>query len=69
MGTSSTLFNAILLGLNSSNSDSIITDAIRDVLGGVGQDLNDVSQIPNSFANWNVQPNPVSASDTNTGDS
>ncbi len=60
MGTSSTLFNGAFLQLNSSSSDSLIVDAIEAVLGAIGQDQNDVALYPNSFANWNVQPNPVS---------
>ena len=59
MGTSSTLFNGLLLELNSSSSDSVIVDALKSVLGDLGQANDDVSRVPNPFANWNPQPNPV----------
>jgi lysophospholipase len=61
MGTSSTLFNGGFLALNSSDSSSIITDAIQGLLADIGQDKNDVSQVPNPFANWDAQTNPVSS--------
>ena len=60
LGSSSTLFNAEFLALNATNSSSIITDAIEAILGEIGEDQYDVSRVPNSFANWNAQPNPVS---------
>lgn len=59
MGTSSTLFNAALLGLNGSDSSSIVTDAIKGILDELGDNQLDVSRIPNSFANYNGQPNPI----------
>jgi hypothetical protein len=61
MGTSSTLFNAGLLTLNGTNSDSVIVDAIQSVLSSLSANENDVALYPNSFANWTPQPNPVSA--------
>lgn len=64
MGTSSTLFNAGLLTLNGTNSDSVIVDAIQSVLGSLSANENDVALYPNSFANWTPQPNPVSTSCT-----
>ncbi|GFZ51352.1 Lysophospholipase [Saitozyma sp. JCM 24511] len=60
MGTSSTLFNAGLLTLNGTNSDSVIVDAIQSVLSSLSANENDVALYPNSFANWNPQPNPIS---------
>lgn len=61
MGTSSTLFNGEFLTLNSSSGNGLITNAIEGVLGEIGQDQNDVSRIPNSFAGWtgNDAANPV----------
>lgn len=60
MGTSSTLFNAALLQLNSSQAEGIFIQAIESILESIGNQENDVSRVPNTFANWNAQPNPVS---------
>jgi hypothetical protein len=60
MGTSSTLFNAGLLALNSTNNTSILINAINSVLSVIGENQNDIALYPNSFANWTAQPNPVS---------
>ena len=66
MGTSSTLFSGGLLQLNGTDSDSFFVDALKDLLGQIGEDKNDVSQLPNMWAKWDAQPNPVS-SDVLTG--
>lgn len=60
MGTSSTLFNAGLLALNSTNNTAILINAINSVLSVIGENQNDIALYPNSFANWTAQPNPVS---------
>ena len=64
MGTSSTLFSAGLLQLNGTDADGFFVDALRDVLTRIGQDKNDVSQVPNMWANWDAQPNPVCLGNT-----
>jgi hypothetical protein len=62
LGTSSTLFNGLLLELNSTSADSIIVDAVTALAEQVGEAENDVARIANPFANWDAQPNPVSHS-------
>ncbi|WRT70849.1 uncharacterized protein IL334_007848 [Kwoniella shivajii] len=59
MGTSATLFNGLLLELNSTNSNSIIVKAIKDMLYEIGKDRFDVSRIPNPFKGWSAQENPI----------
>lgn len=52
VGTSASLFNAAFTTLLQSDGDSIITDAITAALGAIDSEDNDVSQVPNPFANW-----------------
>ncbi|CAO1627995.1 unnamed protein product [Parajaminaea phylloscopi] len=54
MGTSSTLFNGLFTQLISSDGSSLIKDAILGIAGAVASQNNDISQVPNSFQNWNV---------------
>lgn len=57
MGTSSSLFNQVLLQLGSANS-SLLTDALRAVLSGLGEDNNDIAQWqPNPFYHFNNETN------------
>jgi hypothetical protein len=60
MGTSSTLFNGLLLQLNSSDADIIIVDALKGITQLFSDAQNDVSRVPNPFSDWHAQPNPVS---------
>lgn len=60
LGTSSTLFNSLVTSLNATNTDSIVQNAIEAILEELGNDQNDVSLVPNSFANWVDQENPIS---------
>lgn len=60
MGTSSTLFNGALLSLNSSQSEGFFLEAIQGVLGKISDAENDVARVPNTFAKWDEQTNPVS---------
>jgi lysophospholipase len=59
MGCSSTLFSGGFLTINGTGQDSLVTDAITSLLGAIGKDENDVALVPNPFANWEDQPNPV----------
>ena len=57
MGTSSSLFNQVLLQLGSANS-TFLTDALRSILSGLGQDNNDIAQWqPNPFYHYNNDTN------------
>ncbi|KAJ9127492.1 hypothetical protein QFC24_000901 [Naganishia onofrii] len=58
-GTSSTLFNQAFLQLSDSNSSSIITDAIQNVLGAIGSAENDVAVYPNPFYQWHAETSPI----------
>lgn len=49
MGTSSSLFNQAFLMLNSSSSDSFLTNVLTDILADIGSDNDDIAE-------WN--PNP-----------
>lgn len=49
VGTSATLFNSLYNMLIQSDGDSFIQETIEALLGSVSQNLNDVSQVPNSF--------------------
>ena len=60
MGTSSTLFNDIILTLNNTNTSGILVDAIQAVANQISEADNDVSQIPNGFAGYQPDTNPVS---------
>jgi len=59
MGTSSTLFNGALLQLNNTQTEGFFLEAIEGVLEGISEAENDVSRVPNTFANWDGQTNPV----------
>ncbi|WRT70853.1 phospholipase B [Kwoniella shivajii] len=58
MGTSATLFNGALLSLNNSDS-SLATSLIQGFLEDLGEDQQDISRVPNSFANYNSGENPI----------
>lgn len=58
MGTSSTLFNELLVGLNSSSVPSIVEDVLKSFLNEVGFDNNDIAQYqPNPFYHFNNDTN------------
>lgn len=52
VGTSSTLFNALFNMLITSDGDSIIKQALQDILGAISQEQNDVSVLPNPFRGY-----------------
>ncbi|WVQ72738.1 hypothetical protein IAR50_002298 [Cryptococcus sp. DSM 104548] len=62
MGTSATLFNAAFLELNGTNTD-LFGDFLKDILQDLGNDELDVSRVPNPFASFNPDLNPVSSFD------
>lgn len=63
MGTSSSLFNAIILQLNSTaNVPTLLRGALETVLNGLGQSNNDIADYrPNPFYQWNVSGNNYNA--------
>lgn len=65
MGTSSTLFNQIVLQFNSTVSlPSIVETSIQDILNKLGDDDNDISDwYPNPFYNWNPETNIEASTD------
>lgn len=56
MGTSSSLFNILILQLNTTtNVPTLLRGALETVLAGLGQDNNDIADYrPNPFYQWNV---------------
>lgn len=63
MGTSSTLFNYAIVQLGKTNGTTNSTGdtspgLIASILGDIGKDKNDISQIPNPFANYTAITNP-----------
>ncbi|WVQ86181.1 hypothetical protein IAT38_008349 [Cryptococcus sp. DSM 104549] len=60
MGTSATLFNGLLLQLNSSDSNSLVTGLLEKFLTNLGEDQLDISRVPNTFYGYNAGENPVS---------
>ncbi|PWN22916.1 hypothetical protein BCV69DRAFT_234942, partial [Microstroma glucosiphilum] len=52
VGTSASLFNGALIDLLEDDGNSIIKSAIESVLQDIGSQDNDVSQVPNPFANY-----------------
>lgn len=63
MGTSSTLFNQLLLNFNTSSIPSILSDALTTILTDLGKDYNDVAQWqPNPFLHFNNDTNRAAQS-------
>jgi lysophospholipase len=63
MGTSSTLFNEFLLGVNGTTLPSFIISALSDILTDLGENENDVAQWqPNPFYGFNNATNENSQS-------
>ncbi|CBQ70442.1 probable lysophospholipase (lpl) [Sporisorium reilianum SRZ2] len=48
-GTSATLFSGLYVELVTSSSDSIITDALKEIAKAVSDEQNDISLVPNPF--------------------
>lgn len=64
MGTSSSLFNQVILNLGSSAPDlpEIVKNAITGILSMIGQDNNDIADYtPNPFYHYNNDSNPSAA--------
>ncbi|KAI5468054.1 lysophospholipase catalytic domain-containing protein [Mariannaea sp. PMI_226] len=71
MGTSSSLFNQIILYLNDDNSSYVpdnvphfAIDAVKDILKALGSDNDDIADwSPNPFRGWNKGKNPFANND------
>jgi lysophospholipase len=65
-GTSSTLFNQILITVNGTNTTGLLSSALQDgieaVLGRIGAADDDIADYPNPFFGWNNNTNPNHAS-------
>lgn len=67
MGTSSSLFNSILLGLNDTSLPSIVTNTLNDILEDIGANDYDIADYsPNPFYHYNNDTNPAAQSTTLT---
>ncbi|KAE8445738.1 hypothetical protein EG329_012917 [Mollisiaceae sp. DMI_Dod_QoI] len=54
MGTSSTLFNEVLIELNASSVPSVVSSVLNSILSDIGFDNNDIAQYqPNPFYHFN----------------
>ncbi|KAI9779434.1 MAG: Lysophospholipase 1 [Geoglossum umbratile] len=62
MGTSSSLFNAFMLGLNGTNIPSKLKDTIRDILNAISEAEEDIADYANPFFQWNSPNNPSASS-------
>lgn len=58
MGTSSSLFNTLILNLNGTSAPSILKNALAGILNALGEDKNDISDWINPFYYWNNGSNP-----------
>ena len=59
MGTSSSLFNQFALQLDSVDLPSFLEDAIRSILGEIGDENNDIAEYdPNPFYLWRNESSP-----------
>jgi lysophospholipase len=63
MGTSSSLFNTLLTGIDSASSSNLFSaalqKAIQAVLTAIGQADNDIADYPNPFYHYHDKSNPV----------
>lgn len=70
MGTSSSLFNAIITTVNQTNVDgafsSALQDALTSILGAIGQDEEDIADWVNPFYHYNNDSNRNSIDETLT---
>ena len=64
MGTSSSLFNTLITGVQGNTSSGwtqVLQSAIQGVLTAIGEADNDIADYPNPFYNYNDGANPVTA--------
>ena len=64
MGTSSSLFNTLITGVQGNTSsgwDQILQSAIQGVLTTIGEADNDIADYPNPFYNYHDEDNPVTS--------
>lgn len=59
MGTSSSLFNTIITGVNGTDFSQGLQDAISAVLTAIGEHDNDIADYPNPFYHYHGDNNPV----------
>ncbi|KAF2097764.1 lysophospholipase [Rhizodiscina lignyota] len=62
MGTSSSLFNQLILNVNSTTAPQFLKTAISSILEDIGADENDISDWINPFYFWNNASNPGATS-------
>jgi len=63
MGTSSSLFNQLLLQLNTTGTQSVLNRAVASLLTGIAQDDNDIAQYyPNPF--YGINPSSYPSANT-----
>ncbi|KAJ4295416.1 Lysophospholipase 1 [Kalmusia sp. IMI 367209] len=65
MGTSSSLFNQLILNLNNdSSTPAVLQDALKGILGALGDSDNDIADYtPNPFQGFNKRSNPSANDD------
>jgi lysophospholipase len=66
MGTSSSLFNALITSFGSANVPDALKSAISATLSGVGVNNEDIADYPNPFFQYNNATNPSANSSTLT---
>lgn len=66
MGTSSSLFNLIVIAFSEANVPQPLKDAISEVFAPLGLENEDIADYPNPFFQFNAETNPSSDSTTLT---
>lgn len=66
MGTSSSLFNAVITSLSSGNIPQALKDALARTLSGLGANNEDIANYPNPFYQFHPTTNPSANSTTLT---
>ncbi len=66
MGTSSSLFNAVVASANSANIPQALKDTLARTLDGLGVNNEDIADYPNPFFQYNNATNPSANSSTLT---
>lgn len=66
MGTSSSLFNAVITSISDVDAPQRLKDAVAKALGGLGTANEDIADYPNPFFHYNNASNPSARSKTLT---
>jgi lysophospholipase len=66
MGTSSSLFNAVVTSFGDANVPQALKDAVAEALSGLGVENEDIADYPNPFFRYNDGTNPSANSTTLT---